>query len=155
MNSSNDLKDQLSQQIIQAVASRLGRNDPQISRLIEDEVNLAVGSGNADGLFAEARREPNPVAPDRIVITANGRNGTGIIAKLAQIIYEFDGDIQDMNQTLVGGYFTMILVVDISGATTKGSRFINLKERLKREGESMGLHVVDFHDDILTTMHAV
>ena len=45
--------------------------------------------------------------------------------------------------------------VDISGATSEGARFGQLKHRLSQVGEDLGVHVVAMHDDILTAMHSV
>ena len=49
----------------------------------------------------------------------------------------------------------MIFVVDISGATSQGARFKQLRQRLVQVGEELGIHVVAMHDDILSAMHGV
>ncbi|HET6345576.1 MAG TPA: ACT domain-containing protein [Myxococcota bacterium] len=97
--------------------------------------------------------EPHP--SERIVVSANGRNQSGIVAKLTAIIHDFKGDIRDISQTLVGDYFTMIIVVDIAGATRQGKHFSQLKEGLQGAGQEIGVHVVALHDDLLSSMHSV
>lgn len=92
---------------------------------------------------------------ERVVVTANGRNRSGIVARLATAIDELGGDIRDLSQTLVGDYFTMLFVVDIAGATRQGARFAQLRRRLQEVGEEIGVHVVVLHDDILSSMHSI
>jgi predicted amino acid-binding ACT domain protein len=49
----------------------------------------------------------------------------------------------------------MLFVVDISGATRKGTTFVTLRERLREVGADLGIHVVAMHADILSAMHEV
>jgi ACT domain-containing protein len=142
--------EELGQTVAAAVVQRLGQNDPQLQEMIAAEI---------DRTFAETTTGTKPTVPsgddERIVISATGRNTVGIVARLAAAIVEFSGDIQDISQTVVGEYFTMIIVVDISGATSQGTTFAQLKQRLLQIAEDMGIHVVALHDDILSTMHGV
>jgi ACT domain-containing protein len=103
--------------------------------------------------MAGGLEEPQP--SERIVVSANGRNQSGIVARLTAIINDFEGDVRDISQTLVGDYFTMIIVVDIAGATRHGKHFSQLKERLQEAGQEIGVHVVALHDDLLSSMHSV
>jgi predicted amino acid-binding ACT domain protein len=48
-----------------------------------------------------------------------------------------------------------VIVVDISGATSQGTRFATLRQQLQHAADELGIHVVALHDDILSTMHAV
>jgi ACT domain-containing protein len=153
MNSS--LTSRLTEQITAAVESRLGGgSNPSMRSLIAQEVEAALRSpGAAEALDSMPAADDAPT--ERVVITANGRNRGGIVARLAALIDEFEGDIRDISQTIVGDYFTMIVVIDIASARRKGSRFGQLRERLQQEGQALGIHVVAMHDDILSTMHSV
>ncbi len=90
----------------------------------------------------------------KIVVTANGKNSSGIVAALAVVIDQFGGDIRDLSQTIVGDYFTMLFVLQIP-EDPGSAKLDQLRERLRTVGEDMGVHVVAMHDDILTTMHSV
>ena len=145
-------QDQLTEEIVTRVMHKLGPNNAEATRIVAQEV-AAVLAASPNAL--DGPRERTAPRPERIVVTANGKNRPGIVVRLATAIDEFRGDIRDISQTIVGEYFSMIIVVDITGATSQGSRFGELRHRLKQIGEELGVHVVAIHDDILTTMHTV
>jgi ACT domain-containing protein len=151
-------KDQesIAAEIAHRVLQQLGSADPESASLVSQEIAAALGNHQSEPATTAA--PPSHLLspyPERIVITANGRNRSGVVARLATVIDEFRGDIRDISQTIVGDYFTMIFVADISGATSEGAHFDQLKFRLSQIGEELGVHVVAIHDDILTAMHSV
>ncbi|MFH1809247.1 MAG: ACT domain-containing protein [Pseudomonadota bacterium] len=89
---------------------------------------------------------------ERVVVTSAGRNTFGIVAGLASAIAEAQADILDLSQTLVGDYFTMIIVVDIAHASQP---FEGFRERLAAVGARLGVHVAVMHDELLRSMHRV
>jgi ACT domain-containing protein len=151
----DELRTRLAAEISAAVAARLGEGDAQVSRIIKEEVVLALGDRPLDPAFVEAVHQRNDNHSERIVVTATGPNRPGIVARLAAVIDEFAGDIRDISQTIVAGYFTMLFVVDISGATRQGTTFVTLRERLREVAADLGIHVVALHADILSAMHEV
>jgi ACT domain-containing protein len=122
MSSQTDPRSQLAQQIAAAVQTRLGRSDPEILAAIEQEVDLALGDKPPDLGLLEVTHQRQASNGERIVVTSTGRNQSGIVARLAKVIDEFNGDIRDLSQTIVGDYFTMIFVVDISGSGLFGTQ---------------------------------
>ena len=148
MSSGNN--EDMAEEIVTRVIERLGSLDPATSHVVAQEVASVLGQHPPAG--SSPLSSPHP---ERIVITANGRNRHGIVVRLATAIDEFSGDIRDISQTIVGDYFTMIIVVDITQATSQGSRFNTFKQRLLHIGEELGIHVVALHDDILAAMHSV
>ena len=154
---------ELAVRIAEAVQSRIGRQDATVSALIAQEIASLLAedptSGSSTladpGLRQEVAREGEVALTERVVVSANGRNKAGIVARLTQVISEFGGDIRDISQTIVGPYFTMIIVVDIAGLTAAGGQFGAFKTRLGDVGQSAGFHVVTLHDDLLTAMHNV
>ena len=64
------------------------------------------------------------------------------------------GDIVDVSQTLVGGYFTMILIVDLSGLAQNTS-FVDFRNSVLQATESLGLQAMLMHEDVLRAMHRV
>ena len=153
----NDLRQNIAKAVSDAVSSRLGGGDDNLSRIVAEEVALVLGdrpiNAGLTEAFDEAQRHTE--AAERVVISANGRNRGGIVMRIAAAIDEFSGDIQDISQTLVGDYFTMLIIVDIAGATRQGARFLQLRERLQEVGSDLGIHIVALHDDILSSMHSI
>ena len=50
----------------------------------------------------------------RAVVTVTGKDKKGIIAKVSNFLAERDVNIEDISQTILGEYFAMIMLVDIS-----------------------------------------
>ena len=45
----------------------------------------------------------------QMIISVMSKDRTGIIADITGAIYELGGDLADLNQSVLGGYLTMIL----------------------------------------------
>jgi ACT domain-containing protein len=88
----------------------------------------------------------------RAVLTTTGRNTKGIVARITGKIAELGGDILDISQTLVGDYFTMIIVVDTSSL---GVPFASFKDALEGEVKAMGLSCMMMHEDVVSSLHRI
>jgi ACT domain-containing protein len=146
------------------VLSRLpdGQKSPEAVERVIAEVVAAYGQGGAPAegpglppsadyctayLSAERRRDRR-----RAVLTASGRNQKGIVARLTAVIADFGGDILDISQTLVGEYFTMLLIVDIGEV---GATFEQFKDALVRTAAECGVQAILMHEDIVSSLHRV
>ncbi len=89
---------------------------------------------------------------NRAVITTTGSNTTGVVAAVSAEIAEAGGDIQDMSQTIVAGFFTMIMVVDLGGLTLPFDQF---QERLMARAQQLGIHAVVMHESVLQALQRV
>lgn len=136
------MQERLVAEIARAVAERLGDRHPELGSAVESEVR---------SVLAESRSEQ----ASRVVVSAHGRNRSGIVAGLARVVEEFSGDIRDLSQTIVGEYFSMLFVVDLPHSGPESGRFAQFRGRLQEAGSELGCHVVVMHDDILSTMHTV
>jgi ACT domain-containing protein len=99
--------------------------------------------------FAEARAEGSS---DRMVISVFGVDHPGIVAGVAQILAEAGCSIVDINQTVVQGKFAMVIIGDTSRARESAA---NLKERLAREGETLGVRIYAQREDLFNAMHRI
>lgn len=89
---------------------------------------------------------------NRIIITVLGHDRVGIIAGIATILAEARINILDINQTIIQGFFTMVMVADISGSTID---IAQLRDMLNQKGEEMGLQITVQHEDIFNFMHRI
>lgn len=89
---------------------------------------------------------------NRAIITVLGRDQIGIIAWVTGRLAEYRVNILDISQTIVNGYFTMIMVVDLEPATLD---LVALARTLDQEGNDKGLQVKVQHEDIFTFMHRI
>ena len=89
---------------------------------------------------------------NRVIITILGRDQIGIIAWLTGRLAESSINVLDLSQTILQGFFTMIMIVDVSQSTVS---LAEITERLRSEGEERGLKVNVRHEDIFAFMHRV
>jgi ACT domain-containing protein len=88
----------------------------------------------------------------RAVLTVIGKDKVGIIAGVSNILAEKGVNILDISQTIMGGFFTMVMMVD----TEKVSEtFSELSEQLQKKGEDMGVEIRIQHEDIFNSMHRI
>ena len=81
----------------------------------------------------------------KAVITVIGEDKTGIIYKVSKILYEMNVNIEDISQTIMQKYFTMLMLVSIP----QDVKIVELSERLatlKEEGLSIQVQKTDIFD---------
>jgi ACT domain-containing protein len=88
----------------------------------------------------------------RAVVTTTGKNQRGIVAKIAQAIADAGGDIVDISQTLVGEYFSMIILVDMADLAVS---FAEFKARLTGAVRSLGAECVVMHEEVVAALQRV
>lgn len=86
----------------------------------------------------------------RAVITVIGQDTVGILARVSSTCAEYNVNIEDVNQTIMQEYFTMIMLVEISGLTIP---LVEFKEELEKNVPEMKIHVM--HEDIFNSMHRI
>ena len=91
-------------------------------------------------------------AQNRIIVTAFGKNQTGILAGLTTVLSEHSCDIVDLSQKILQEFFTIMILVDIAESSYT---FEQVKEKITQKGEQLDLKVVVQHEEIFNTMHRV
>lgn len=89
---------------------------------------------------------------DRLVISVFGVDHPGIVAGVAQILADAACSIVDINQTVVQGKFAMVIISDASRARQNTAE---LKERLRQEGEQLGVRIYAQREDLFNAMHRI
>ena len=89
---------------------------------------------------------------DRMIISVFGLDHPGIVAGVAQILAEASCSIIDINQTVVQGKFAMVIIADTSRARETTA---DLKDRLRLEGEKLGVRIYAQREDLFNAMHRV
>ncbi len=88
----------------------------------------------------------------KTIITVIGKDTVGIIAKVCTYLAESGINILDISQTIVQGYFNMMMVVDTAGATKK---FVEMSEELEELGEEIGVVIKCQKEEIFDMMHRI
>lgn len=86
----------------------------------------------------------------KAIITVVGRDTVGIIANICTYLAEKKINILDISQTIVSGYFNMMMIVDPS---TSSQEFNVLSDALEKLGEEIGVSIKLQHEDIFNKMH--
>lgn len=86
----------------------------------------------------------------KTIITVLGKDRVGIIAKVCVYLADNNINILDIAQTIVDGYFNMMMVVDIKDAS-KNRDAIN--EDLKVIGDELGVQIKAQAEEIFDMMH--
>ena len=89
---------------------------------------------------------------DMTVITVVGKDNVGIIAKVCTYLANNHVNILDISQTITGGFFNMMMVVDSSEATKDITIF---SEELKQIGEELGVVIQAQNEKIFNVMHRI
>ena len=88
----------------------------------------------------------------KTIITVVGQDTIGIIAKVCVYLSEHNVNILDISQTIISGYFNMMMIADTSKATVSAQQ---MSEDLKAIGEEMGLIIRSQNEEIFKMMHRV
>lgn len=86
------------------------------------------------------------------VITIVGKDRVGIIAEVCGFLAENNVNIIDISQTILQGYFNMIMIVDLS---TSNNTCEDLNKSVDELGKKMGVDMKLQNEEIFNTMHRI
>ena len=88
----------------------------------------------------------------KAVVTVVGKDRVGIIAGVCTDLAAFQVNVLDIRQTVMQGYFTMMMVVDVSASPLPVAE---LAQKLEEKGKEMGLSIRLQREEIFQAMHRV
>jgi len=88
----------------------------------------------------------------RTVITVVGKDSVGIIAKVCTYLANNNINILDISQTIVQGFFNMMMIVDMTKAS---KNFEQIYDELEKLGAEIGVIIKAQHEDIFNMMHRI
>jgi len=118
--------------------------------LVKNGSRQSLPTSSARASFAESSTREG--SADRIIISVFGVDHPGIVAGVAEILSEAQCSIVDINQTVVQGKFAMVIIADAARAQ---SSVADLKNRLRSEGEKLGVHIYAQREDLFNAMHRI
>lgn len=89
---------------------------------------------------------------NKVIITVVGKDTVGIIAKVCSYLAEKGVNILDISQTIVQGYFNMMMIVDMDNANTA---FEDISGDLDKLGVEIGVSIKCQREEIFTKMHRI
>ena len=88
----------------------------------------------------------------KTIITVVGNDKVGIIAKVCTYLAQNQVNILDITQTIVQGYFNMMMVTD---ATKCEKSAAQIADELEAVGKEIGVSILCQHEDIFNMMHRI
>lgn len=88
----------------------------------------------------------------KAVISVIGRDQVGILAFVASACAERGVNIEEVNQTILDGLFTMIMIVSFKDAD---ATLEELSATLSQEGAKRNLEIRVMHEGIFNAMHRI
>jgi ACT domain-containing protein len=88
----------------------------------------------------------------RSLITVIGKDKVGIIYEVTSVLKESNVNVLDITQTLLDGFFTMVMLADLSNATMD---FSELKKALDTLGTNLDVSIRIQQEALFNSMHTI
>ena len=88
----------------------------------------------------------------KAIVTVVGEDRVGIIAAVCAELASYQVNVLDISQTVMEGYFTMMMVVDVSASPIP---LAELAQKMDEKGREMNLSIRLQRGDIFKAMHRV
>ena len=88
----------------------------------------------------------------KAIVTVVGKDAVGIIAGVCVELASYNVNVLDISQTVMQGYFTMMMAVDV---TESKLPLAELAKQLEQKGKEMNLSIRLQREDIFEAMHRV
>ena len=92
------------------------------------------------------------MAKDKSIITVVGKDQVGIIARVTGYLYENNVNVEDITQSIVAGFFNMMMIVDTS---LSKKEFLALSKELEELGRNIGVMIKLQREDIFESMQRI
>lgn len=89
---------------------------------------------------------------NRAIITVVGKDTVGIIAKICTYLSSTRINVNDISQTIVQGYFNMMMIVDMTGSEKP---FEQVQKELGQIGGEIGVDIKCQRTEIFDMMHRI
>ena len=100
----------------------------------------------------EYKFEKGEITSGRVILTAFGLNKPGIVAGVTKALGESECDIQDLSQRIMGDFFTMIMIIDISSSPKD---LKEIQELMSGIAQELKIKVYLQHEDVFRYMHRI
>ncbi len=105
-----------------------------------------------EAMSGDYKFEKGDVSSGRVILTSFGLNQPGIVAGVTKALGDANCDIQDLSQKLLGDFFTMIMVIDI---TSSKKDLKEIQEEMNKVAESLKVKIYLQHEDVFRFMHRI
>lgn len=88
----------------------------------------------------------------KAIVSVLGKDRTGIIAKVSNVLFELGVNIEDISQTIMQNeYFTMIMMVKLND----DDKIELIDKELQKVAKELGVEIRIQHENIFNLMHRI
>ncbi len=88
----------------------------------------------------------------KAIVTVIGKDKSGIIASVSSLLANNSINIEDISQTIMQGFFTMVMLVNTENSKIPFDEFVS---SMKKLGEEIGVEIYVQHEEIFNSMYKV
>lgn len=92
------------------------------------------------------------ISSGRIILTSFGINHPGIIAGVTTTLSEHSVDIKDVTQKILGEFYTMIMIIDISNSPND---LKEIQDAMNTVADKLKVKIYMQHEDVFRYMHRI
>ncbi|GMU85886.1 MAG: hypothetical protein AMXMBFR48_11280 [Ignavibacteriales bacterium] len=138
-------EEQIREWAVEAISALGEKANPEdvkkyIAKKLQDNPEAQIKSGSANG------------SSQRAILTAFGVNAPGIVGSVSTLLGSSGCDILDLSQKIMQEFFTMIMVIDFSGASKD---FKALQDELSELAARLKVKIYLQHEDVFRYMHRI
>ena len=89
---------------------------------------------------------------EKVIVSVLGKDAVGIIANVCTYLASCNVNVNDISQTIIQGYFNMMMIVDVSGSSKKLG---DIQADLDELGKRLGVQVKCQREEIFDKMHRI
>ncbi len=117
-----------------------------------DEIKEAVRKKIESITDYDLKLKSGEVSSGRVILTSFGLNKPGIVAAVTKALADANCDIQDLSQRIMGDFFTMIMMIDIS---TSNKDLREIQNEMAKVADELKIKIYLQHEDIFRYMHRI
>ena len=135
--------------LIERIAAALGPDATPAQVEAVARATLSAQNGQPGAPPSSPTIGEGPIS-GRIIVTSYGCDQPGILAALTTELFESGVNILDLSQKILQGYFTLILLADLSASGLSPSE---VQRRLSVPSERLGVRTLVQHEELFYAMH--
>lgn len=86
------------------------------------------------------------------ILSVLGEDRVGIVATVSRVLSDSRANIEDIRQTIIGGIFSMTMLVTVDEDVTP---FDEVQSRLEDAAQELGLQITLQREDVFRYMHRI
>jgi len=134
----------------QTINKQLTKRPPTNRFVLQNRYTLTICALSA--LEPTTFKDSQGFIMNKAIITVVGHDTVGIIARVCTYLSDSHVNVLDISQTIIDGFFNMMMIVDYTNSTVD---FSELNSHLEALGEEIGVNVHCQREEIFTKMHRI